>query len=141
MANFFGVQMAKLRNSSPVDYPPAADVHARVRVFNEKVALAAQASGDTIEVAKLPKGARVHFGILNSTVSLGSATVAVGVTGTAGKYRAAATFTATDSPTLFGVTANVGEALANEEIVILTIGTASLPGSGTLRVQIFYSLD
>ena len=141
MTVFYGAQMNKLRNTVPQDLPAVADVHGRVRVFNEKVTLASQTTSDTIEVAKLPKGARVLYGLLTSTVSLGSSTVAIGIGGTTGKYRAAATFTATDTPTAFGVTANIGEPLAAEEILFITIGAATLPGSGTLRVTVFYTLD
>lgn len=141
MTVFYGAQMTKLRNTVPQDLPAVADVHGRVRVFNEKVTLASQTVSDTIEVAKLPKGARVLYGLLTSTVSLGSSTVAIGINGTTGKYRAAATFTATDTPTPFGVAANIGEALTAEEILFLTIGAATLPASGTLRVTVFYTLD
>ena len=140
MAVLNATQMAKL-SSFPIDYPEVADVGGRLRVFNEKIALAGQATADTIQVAKLARGARVLYGVLVSTVSLGSSTIALGVIGTAAKYRAAATFTATDVPTLFGVAANVGEPLANEETVIITIGAAALPGSGTLRVMIVYTVD
>ncbi|WP_374656120.1 hypothetical protein [Dongia sp.] len=141
MATQYGTQMGRLRNSLPVDLPMAGDIHGRVRVFNEKVVLAAQLTSDIIEVARLPKGARVLYGILGSTVSLGSSTLAIGIAGTAGKYRAAAVFTAVDTPTLFTPAAVAGEALAAEEIVILTIGAAALPASGTLRVMLFYTLD
>jgi hypothetical protein len=141
MTVYYGTQMNGLRNAVPQSLPAVSDVHGRVRVFNETVTLASQTTSDTIEVAKLPKGARVLYGMLISTVSLGTATVAVGISGTTGKYRAAATFSATDTPTLFGVAANVGQALAAEEIVFITIGTASLPSSGTLRVMMFYTVD
>ncbi|MBL8708642.1 MAG: hypothetical protein JNL25_05580 [Rhodospirillaceae bacterium] len=141
MATQYGLQMGRLRNTAPVDLPMAGDVHGRVRCFNEKVALASQPTSDIVEVARLPKGARVLYGILASTVSLGSATLAVGIAGTPAKYRAVATFTAVDTPTLFGPAATIGEPLANEEIVILTIAAAALPASGTLRVRLFYTLD
>jgi hypothetical protein len=140
MAVLNATQMAKL-SSFPIDYPEVADVGGRLRVFNEKITLAGQTTADTIQVAKLPRGARVLFGILVTSVSLGSSTIAIGVTGTAAKYRAAATFGTADAPTLFGVAANVGEPLANEETVFITIGTAALPGSGTLRVMMVYTVD
>lgn len=141
MATQYGTQMGRLRNSAPVDLPLAGDVHGRVRVFNEKVVLASQPTTDIVEVARLPKGARVLYGILNSSVSLGSSTLAIGVAGNTGKYRAAAVFTAVDTPTVFVPAAVAGDPLASEEIVILTIAAAALPASGTLRVMIFYSLD
>jgi hypothetical protein len=141
MATQYGTQMGRLRNTLPVDLPMAGDIHGRVRVFNEKVVLAAQPTSDIVEVARLPKGARVLYGIVSSTVSLGSSTLAIGIAGNTGKYRGGAVFTAVDTPTLFGPAAVAGEALAAEEIVILTIGAAALPASGTLRVMLFYTLD
>jgi len=141
MAIQYGTQMGRLRNSLPVDLPMAGDIHGRVRVFNEKVVLATQPTTDIVEVARLPKGARVLYGIVNSTVSLGSSTLAIGVAGNTGKYRAGAVFTVPDTPTLFAPAAVAGEALTAEEIVILTIGAAALPASGTLRVMLFYTLD
>jgi hypothetical protein len=141
MATQYGTQMGRLRNSLPVDLPMAGDIHGRVRVFNEKVVLAAQPTTDIVEVARLPKGARVLYGVLNSTVSLGSSTLAIGIAGNTGKYRAASAFTSVDTPTQFAPAAVAGEALTAEEIVILTIAAAALPASGTLRVMIFYTLD
>jgi len=105
------------------------------------VTLASQTTSDTIEIASLPKGSRVLYGVLTTDTSLGSSTVAIGIAGTTGKYRAAATFTATNTPTLFGVTAGIGSGIASDEIVIITIAAATMPSSGTLRVMIFYSLD
>lgn len=140
MAALNGLQMAKLK-ASPVDYPEVADVGGRLRVFNEKIALAGQATTDTIAVARLPKGARVLYGVLTTDTSLGSSTIAIGVAGSTGKYRTAATFTATNAPTPFGNAAAVGEPLAADEEVIITIGAASLPGAGTLRVQMVFTVD
>jgi hypothetical protein len=141
MAILYGTQMAKLRNTVPVDLPSVADVHGRVRCFNEKIMLVGQVTADTIEVARLPKGARVLYGILNATASLGTSQIAIGISGNTGKYRAAAIFTATDTPTPFGVAANVGEPLLTEEIVFISTTVANLPASGTLRVQLFYVID
>lgn len=112
-----------------------------VRCFVEEVTYASQADGDTIQIAKLPKGAIPMFGMLVADTSSGSATIAIGVSGTAGKYRAAAVFTATNTPTLFGVESGLCEALSAEETVIITVGTAALPSSGTLRVMFFYAFD
>lgn len=140
MATTNGTQMAKLL-TFPIDYPDPGDVGGRVRVFNEIITLAAQASGDIIRCGRIPKGARVLYGLLNSSVTLATATIKLGSTASDAKYRAAAVFTTTDTPVLFGVNAGVGEELAAEETMIMTVGTASLPASGTLRVQWFYTLD
>ena len=134
MAVFYGIQMAKLRNSTPVQLPAVSDVHGRVRVFNETVTLASQTTSDTIEIASLPKGARVLYGVLTTDTSLGSSTVAIGIAGTTGKYRAAATHTAT-APTIFGlISSTVQQRLTAKERIRLTIAAAALPSSGRVRV-------
>ena len=140
MTELYGQQMTKLR-VSPFQTPAPGFVDGVVQVFNEEITLAAQTTSDTIEVARLPKGAIPLYGVLLSSVSLGSSTLAVGGSGSTGKYRAAATFTTANTPILFGLAAANGEALAAEENVFLTIGAASLPASGTLRVMFFYALN
>jgi hypothetical protein len=72
---------------------------------------------------------------------LGTATIAIGTAASAGKYRAAATYTTT-APTVtpFGlanVMANVQ--LAATEQQIITVTTAALPASGNLIVQMFWA--
>jgi len=65
--------------------------------------------------------------------------VAIGIAGATGKYRAGAVFTAA-APTLFGVsTAADDDALTAEETVLLTVGVAALPGSGTGYVDLYFS--
>jgi|GEM_PF-3479987 len=140
MATLHGQQMTKLR-VSPRAVPAPGYVDGTVRCFVETVSLASQGTADTVEVARLPKGAVPLYGVLNSDTSLGTSTLAVGVSGDSGRYRAAATFTATDTPTLFAPADEAGAALAAEEIVFLSIGTAALPASGTLRVMLFYAVN
>lgn len=120
----------------------ASSVGARLKRFRATVNLASQTTSDTILLANLPAGSTLLFGVLNSTVSLGTSTLAIGIAGTTGKYRAAATFTATDTPTLFGPAAIVGAAdpaLSADEPVIATIATANLPASGTLVIDFVVS--
>ena len=137
MANTLGEQMT-LRAAGAILAPGFAG--GTVRVFNEEVTLAAQGIGDTIEVAKLPKGAIPLYGVIVTSVTLATSTLAIGITGTTGKYRAAAVLTAL-TPEAFGVAGGVGEALTADETVIITVGTAALPGSGALRVMFFYAFD
>ena len=140
MTTLYGTQMAKLR-VAPQAVPEPGFVDGTVRVFNEKIALSGQTTTDVIEVARLPKGAVPLYGLLLTDTSLGAATVAIGVSGNAGKYRTGGTFTVTDAPTPFGAAAGAGEALSAEESVFISIGAASLPVSGTLRVMFFYSFN
>ncbi len=112
----------------------------RLRRFRASFTMASQASGDTITLARIPAGYRFAFGIINASATMGaSATVAIGTASSAGKYRAAAVFTAA-APTLFGInTAADDDALSAEETVILTIAVAALPGSGTGYVDLYFS--
>jgi hypothetical protein len=73
--------------------PPAPGfVDGGVHVFNEEITLASQPTTDVIEVARLPRGAIPLYGVIETDTSLGTATAAIGIAGTTGKYRAAATF-------------------------------------------------
>jgi hypothetical protein len=122
---------------------PAASVYgARLKRLRATVTMASQTTSDTLLLGNLPAGATFAYGVLNTTATLGSTTLAIGVSGTAGKYRAAATFTSADTPTLFGTAANAGAAspLAAEESVIGTIAAANMPSSGTLVVDLYYSM-
>lgn len=111
----------------------------RLRRFRASVTMATQPDGDTITLARVPAGYAFAYGIINASATLGSATIAVGVAGTAGKYRTAAVFTAA-VPTLFGNVAATDDApLTDAEIVIATIAADDLPSSGTLVIDLFYS--
>lgn len=138
MTVFYGEQNTLL-NAGTVLAPGFSS--GTVRCFVEEVTMAGQTTADTIVVAKLPKGAIPLFGILINSATMGaSATVAIGITGSTGKYRAAATKTSI-TPEVFGVTAGLGEPLTADEEVFVTIGAASLPGSGTFRVMMFYAFN
>lgn len=130
------------QTAAPAGYKPAATAYAaRLRRMRATITLASQATTDTLVFANLPSGATFAFGVITSSVSLGSSTLAIGISGTTGKYRAAAAFTSVDTPTLFGPAARVADApLAAEEQVIGTIAAAALPASGTLVVDLYYSM-
>jgi hypothetical protein len=132
------------RGQTPVGQVDGSAQGGHVRVYREQIALASGVgtTADTIVVAYPSKGEQFLFGVLTSTVTLGTSTVAIGITGATGKYRAAATFTAVDTPTLFGAgAAGLGGAgkLSADEEVFLTIGTANLPTSGTLTVDLYFA--
>ena len=113
---------------------------AKLRRFRATVSLAGQGNGDDVVLFRVPAGSVFAYGVLNTSASLGTSTIAVGVSGTTNRYKNAATFTAVNTPTLFGKTAEVsGPALAADTDVLLTIGTAALPGSGTLVVDMYFS--
>ncbi len=128
-------------NQTPAQLPMADNAYgSKLQVYRAVVTFASQSSGDTIKLMKLPKGCVPIMGILNVDTSTSTATLALGTSGTTGKYRAAAAKTSTNTPEVFMIaTANVtGGAmvpLAAEEEILATIGTAGLPSSGTATVD------
>lgn len=113
-----------------------------LRVISDVITFGAEASGSTLTLGgiKLPEGAVVHYGVITTDTSTGSATFSIGIAGATAKYRALAAFTTTNTPTLFGVGAAVGTALTAQEQLIITTAAASLPSSGRLVVSIVYSI-
>jgi len=139
MANTYGTVMTKV-NAGAVTDP--GTYNGTLRVITETVAFTSQAIGDTITVAKLPKGATVIYGVLTATATAGAtATLAIGIAGTTGKYRTAATFTAANTPTLFGNATALNAALTAEETVIITVAADALPASGALDVTFVYATN
>lgn len=138
MAQTYSTEMSG-QSSVPTTMANGGVVGGRLRRFRATVTLASQADGDTIVLTKLPAGYAFAYGIINASATLGSSTIAIGNSSSAGKYRAAAAFTAA-APTLFGVVGAVDDAaLTAEETVIATVGAAALPSSGTMVVDIYAS--
>lgn len=146
MAAYLSTELGGSANqtSAPVGYKPRATVYgARLKRMRGTFTYNTQTTSDTLTVGVLPAGATFAYGMITTSASTSTATLAVGISGSTAKYKAAAAVTTTDVPQLFGTAATVGAsdpALSAEETVIVTIGTASLPGSGTLVVDLFYSM-
>lgn len=126
------------RNTVPVGQVDGSVVNGHVRVHRATIALASQTTSDTIVIGLPNIGDSFLYGVITTDTSLGSSTVAIGVTGTTAKYKAAATFTATDTPTVFGKASALTKLTAAETIFI-TIGAATFPSSGTLVVDLYFS--
>jgi hypothetical protein len=100
------------------------------------------ANGDSLVIGDLPVGASFAGGRITISATLGSTTVAVGSTGSTAKYKAAAVFTTTDTPTGFGKASAMAQApLAATERVLATLAAADAPASGTLVIEIFYTVS
>ena len=139
MANTYSTELAPTQ-TVPADRSSAlAGYDARVRRYRASITLASQASGDTITLCNKPAGYTFAYGVMGSDTSLGSTTVAIGNSTTAAKYKAAATFTATDTPTLFGKAAAVAETSPTAETVLATLGAATAPSSGQLVIDLYFS--
>lgn len=140
MAQTFSTELAGI-DSVPAVKPSATQGYgARLKRFRATITLAAQASGDTIVLADLPAGFLPAFFVITPSVSLGTATIALGNSSSATAYSPATAYTAT-TPTMAGGSASIGgSALSATTRVLATIGTAALPGSGTLVIDTYASL-
>lgn len=139
MAETFATEVAGL-DTVPSTKSNGAVHNARLRRFRATIEYDGQAAGDTIVLADVPAGYAFAYGVITASATAGvSATVAIGISGTAGKYRAAATFTAADTPTMFGTAAGAkAAALTANERVIATVGAAALPTSADYMVVDLY---
>jgi hypothetical protein len=118
----------------------ATVVGGRLRRYRSRINLASQPTTDDVLLARVPAGSTFAYGVLTTDTSLGSSTIAVGPLGATGKYRAAAVFTATNTPTMFGVVTNAtATTLTADEDVLMTIAAAALPASGILVVDLYFS--
>lgn len=147
MAAYLSTELGGSANqtSAPTGYRPRATVYGgRLRRIRGTFTLNTQTTSDTLVIGDLPAGATFAFGVYNGSVSLGgTATLAIGITGTTGKYCAATAFTAANAPVLFGTVAQMGAsdpALSADERVFATIAGASLPASGTITIDLYYTM-
>lgn len=151
MATTFGTQSAKVLGATK-STPAPGFVHGSVRNISEQVTYASQASGDIIVVGMIPKGAIFLYATLETdtttstaTIALSSITLNAALTtasvASAGKYAAAAAYTTADAPSVLGKTAAAGVALAADELIGAVVGTAALPSSGNLKINLFYAFN
>ncbi|MCA3186949.1 MAG: hypothetical protein INH13_25690 [Cupriavidus sp.] len=117
------------------------NVGGKLRRYVATITLASQVAGtDWFLLARLRSGEKFIEGRITSSVSLGSAVVAIGTNSTHasnGQFRAAAAFTAVDIPTLFGLaSAKAGARLAADTDIFMTWASANLPASGTFVAEI-----
>lgn len=99
-------------------------------------------TGDTMTLTKIPKGARVLGGFIQFSAAQGAtATTAIGIAGTTGKYRAAAV---TNSTAQFAIAStqaeNCGVETTAEETIIATNAAAAWT-AGTMIGRVDYMTD
>lgn len=122
-----------------IELVPAARLGGKVRIATAVFNCATDAQATYTSPIVLPKGAQVIAGFINASATMGaSATLAIGITGTTGKYRAAATYTTGDTLTWLGLNATLATPLAAAEQILLTVAAAALPGSGRLIIGFLY---
>lgn len=138
MTTFYADEVAGL-GTIPTTKSNGAVHNARLRRFRATVQFDGQTTTDTIVLARVPAGYAFAFGVTSASATAGaSATLAIGIAGATGKYRAAAVHTTT-APTLFGLAAAIDDVpLAAEEEIFITIAVAALPTSADFMVVDLY---
>lgn len=117
-----------------VNPPVKADgrqVNARNRIHICSKHAVDLAAGDRMFLCRKPAGQKITNIRVCTDTSFGSSTIAIGVTGTSGKYVAARTFTTpTDAPTSIGPKAStLDDDPGAEEDIWLTVAAATLAGT------------
>lgn len=164
-ATLASTEMAQLYGNAggAVQSLPAVTVlGGKQRLQRASIALASQASGAVIHIARLPIGAMLTGIVFMTDTSLGSATISVGDFNAAAIYAAAQTLTSTNSKVSAGLVTTMykiittgydavlggplgyalpGQGGANYEDLVMVVGTAALPSSGNLVVAIEYIID
>jgi hypothetical protein len=127
------------------DFVPVADMGGKLRVAQAVFTFATDAQGTYTIPIRLPRGARVLETAINTSVTTGSATIALGIAGTVAKYRAAAAVTSADLWVTQGVAttggalnAICGVPLLVDEQLIMTTAAATLPASGRMVIRVTY---
>ena len=100
-----------------------------------------QQVGDQIYLGKRPAGSRFSTLTFQSSVTLATSQLSIGITGTVGKYRAAAVFTTPLDTPVFQVvpTARLQDGpLTADEDIYAFVSVLALPGAGILVIDIEY---
>lgn len=125
------------------DLVPSANLGGKLRVAHAVYNYATDAQGVYTIPIRVPRSAVVMEVAFNTSVSTGSATVAIGIAGAPAKYRAAAAITTTDTWVTTGaatpgtlLNAVAGVPLAAEEQLIMTTAAATMPASGRGVVRV-----
>lgn len=140
MANTNSAQITAMDSSS--GKAAANELSGRVRVAYFSVAAVPTGAGDTMTLTKLPKGAKVLRGSFQFTVAQGTtATIAIGIAGTTGKYQVAATTNVTTSLDFALVAAtNMGNDTTAEETILATNAAAAWTAAA-FRGYMVYVVD
>lgn len=99
------------------------------------------AAASRLMLPVVPKGARGIKHRITVSATLGTTTLALGITGTTAKYAAAATYTNADTPVSIAKAANLAAELTADEQQFLTTAVAALPNGGEkIVVETEYTL-
>jgi len=145
MATAFKSDQITKIDSVPVQHVAPDELGGRVRraYFSKQLPASGLAIGDTIDLVILPLGARVEGGqFVWDTAQGATATTAIGIAGTVGKYFAAAV---TNALTVFRmadtIAQNYGVKTTVAERVIATNAAAAWTANSIIKGHVDYVVD
>lgn len=131
-----------LVNATPPNKVGPHATGGNVRIISETFTYASDAAASyNITGGLLPAGARVIDAYFVTSVTTGSATLALGISGTTGKYITAAAVTTANQRTVSVNQAALLTEITTPEQLQLTVAAAALPASGTLRIVVTYVVE
>jgi hypothetical protein len=139
MATVYSNQRTNDVATPPVPNNPNTDGRVKRKYFEFDTALITVNSGDTIELCKVPIKARITGGYIAFEAFGASTTLAIGVSGTTGKYLGATSVAAIGQSSFANTVAlNFGEELAAEITLIGTAAGANFAATKKCRGYIEY---
>jgi hypothetical protein len=148
MATFNAPRMAVAKQDGTSKLQSAKYEKGVVRCFVERFNLStinggtALQVGDVVRVARLPKGAVFLKGELSTTVTLGSAQIAIGDADDVDRFRAAAVLTSTTATETFAVAAGRQYEMPAVTDILLTVSAAAAPNSDNwVEVKTYFVTD
>jgi len=153
MATVYSTQRTNSR-ATPVVMNKANELGGRVRVAHGVYEASALASGDVIEMFRLPDGARLLQGSLAHDALGASTTLSVGyaahtdadgsaVAASAAAYKAAAASTSAQKVDILATLAlgSGSETNADDEGFPVTVTMGGAAGTGTIELTVLYAVD
>lgn len=153
MATVYSTQRTNSR-ATPVVMNKANELGGRVRVAHGVYEASALASGDVIEMFRLPDGARLLQGSLAHDALGASTTLSVGygahtdadgsaVAAAAAAYKAAAASTSAQKVDILATLAlgSGSETNADDEGFPVTVTMGGAAGTGTIELTVLYAVD
>jgi len=138
MANTNSDQIVAIASSS--GKAASNELAGRLRVAYFSVGTVPTGASDTMTLTKLPKGAKVLGGRCAFSTSQGTATTAIGISGTSGKYLAAVVVSTAGTVIAPTTAENLGTDTTAEETIIATNATAAWT-AGAFKGFLFYVVD
>lgn len=135
-ADYFSAQLTDIDAGTLLDANEYEIIKGDVTTFIGTLTMATQAKSKSVAMVRIPKGYTPVRMRRYTDTSLGSSKIAIGYTGASSAYYAEAVFTTTNQPVEGLNLAVVTPTTSIVEVWVSNSADASLPSSGTFRLEI-----